>query len=165
MAEEDESKRLDQEWKELLEELRVVLPGVTVIFSFLLSIPFANRFTQLGERDKNIYFAAFVSAALATLLLTAPSVHHRLLWRQHDKPWLLTIATWFAIGGAALTAVTIASVVFLVTDLLYGNRTGAIAMALAAGLVIWFWYGVPLAVRMRRSSPREHEGLRGPSSR
>src|SRR5207302_2390848 len=86
---ESADQRHNRELIELLNELRVALPGVQVLFAFLLAVPFANGFPKLGKLDRHVFFAAFVAAALSTVLLIAPSSYHRLRWRQHHKERML----------------------------------------------------------------------------
>ena len=104
---EDEAERLDRELIELLNELRVALPGVQVLFAFLLAVPFANGFPKLGRLDRDIFFAAFIATALSTVLLIAPSSYHRLRWRQHDKERMLVVSNILTIAGLASLAVAI----------------------------------------------------------
>src|SRR3954469_8737765 len=85
MAEETEKERIDRELIELLNELRVALPGVQVLFAFLLILPFQQRFSQVDELDRLVYAAALVSSAVAAALLIAPSVHHRVNFRRRNK--------------------------------------------------------------------------------
>ena len=146
----NEWERLDQEWTELLEELRVVLPGTEVLFAFLLSLPFTQRFDEVAGADKTVYTIAFLAAAAATLLLVAPSAQHRLLWRQGRKAPELKLATGFAIAGTACLAVAVACVVYVVTHVLYSNQLPALATALAVVLILGGWYGVPLVLRLGR---------------
>ena len=148
MAERDE-ERLDQEWAELLGEVRVILPGTEVLFAFLLSVPFTQRFREVAGTDKTVYTVAFLSAAAATLLLVAPSAQHRLLWRRRRKDAELRIATIFAIAGTACLAVAVTCVVYVVTHVLYERRVPAIATALAIALIVGGWYALPLMVRLR----------------
>src|SRR5262249_51360667 len=83
---------LDRELIELLNELRVALPGVQVLFAFLLAVPFANGFPKLSQTGRDVFFAAFLATALSTALLIAPSSYHRLRWRQNDKERMLVIS-------------------------------------------------------------------------
>jgi hypothetical protein len=143
-------ERLNQEWTELLDEVRVVLPGTEVLFAFLLSLPFTDRFGTVARSDKTVYTVAFLAAALATLLLVAPSAQHRLLWRQQRKDVQLRIATAFALAGIACLAVAVSSVVFLVLHVLYAGVLPAVATAIAIAIIMLGWYGVPVVVRLRR---------------
>ena len=145
-----EEDQLDQEWGELLDEVRVVLPGTEVLFAFLLGLPFTSLFGELRDLDKRVYTVAFLMAGIATVLLVAPSAQHRLLWRQQRKEQQLEIATRFTIAGTACLAVTIASVIFLVMDVLYTNALSALAAALTVAIIIIGWYVLPLTVRFHR---------------
>src|SRR5437660_8272829 len=96
---EDRTARLNRELMELLNELRVGLPGVQVLFAFLLTVPFTQRYTRLDGIQRDIYFLAVVSTAMATAFLIAPSSYHRLRWRQHDKVHMLETGNRLAIAG------------------------------------------------------------------
>jgi SNF family Na+-dependent transporter len=148
----DESKeeRLDRELIELLNELRVALPGVQVLFAFLLGVPFTQRFGQVSDLQKDVYFLTFLFAAISTALLIAPSAYHRLEWRRGDKEHLLVVSNRLAIGGTVFLALAISGAVFVVTDMLFDARSAAIVAALTAAFFGWFWYGLPL-LRMSRS--------------
>ena len=139
MADEAKSK-LDRELIELLNELRVVLPGVQVLFAFLLTVPFSNRFDTLTELQRNVYFAAFLFTTAASILLITPSAYHRLRWRQKDKEHILVFSNRVSIVGLAFLAVSIALVVFVVSDVLFNARAAGIigGAAAAASLVLWF---------------------------
>ena len=154
-------ERLDQEWTELLEELRVVLPGTEVLFAFLLSLPFTQRFGEVAGSDKTVYTVAFLAAA-AALLLMAPSAQHRLLWRTHRKAPELKLATGFAIAGTFCLAVAVACVVYVVMHALYETRLPALTTAGAVALILVGWYAVPLALRLRRN---HGTAARSPASR
>jgi hypothetical protein len=104
----DDSKRatdeLDRELIELLNELRVALPGVQVLFAFLLAVPFANGWRRVTHFQRDVFFVAFLCTAAATILLIAPSTYHRLRWREHDKEHMLTTANRLTIAGSAFLA-------------------------------------------------------------
>jgi Family of unknown function (DUF6328) len=103
----------------------VALPGVQVLFAFLLAVQFASRFPKLGRLDREIFFAAFIATALSTVLLIAPSSYHRLRWRQHDKERMLIISNVLTIAGLAMLAVAITCTVFVITDLLFHRAWAA----------------------------------------
>jgi hypothetical protein len=145
--EESKEEKLDRELIELLNELRVALPGVQVLFAFLLGVPFTQRFQEVSDLQKDAYFFTFLCAAAATALLIAPSAYHRLTWRQHDKEHLLRVSNRLAISGTAFLAVAIASTVFVVTDLLFDTTSAGIIAGLTAGFYAWFWYALPLLRR------------------
>ncbi len=145
MADRNDAKRdLNRELIELLNELRVALPGVQVLFAFLLAVPFANGWDRVTVFQRDVFFVAFMCTAAATILLIAPSTYHRLRWREHDKEHMLVTANRLTIAGTAFLALAMISVVLLITDLLFSLGwaiAATVAIALAFG---WFWYGLPL---------------------
>jgi predicted membrane channel-forming protein YqfA (hemolysin III family) len=141
--------RLDRELIELLNELRVALPGVQVLFAFLLAVPFTQRFEDLTSVQRDVFFAVFLSTAIATALLIAPSAYHRLRWRERDKEQMLRTSNRLAIAGTAFLAAAIVGVVYLVTDLLFGLTASLLATIAAGVMFAWFWYGLPLVRRLR----------------
>ena len=146
---EDEKERLNRELIELLNELRVALPGVQVLLAFLLAVPFAQRFARVTELQKDVYFAAVLFATVATALLIAPSTYHRIQWRQRDKAQMLRSANRLSIAGTVFLALAITAVVFLITDVLFGGVATAVVTAGTTIVFAWFWYGMPLARRLR----------------
>ena len=148
MAAESKDERLDRELIEFLNELRVALPGVQVLFAFLLGVPFTQRFSQVTDLQKDVYFVTFLCAAVATALLIAPSAYHRLEWRQGDKEHLLIISNRFAIAGTTFLALSISGTVFVVTDMLFNETSAAVLAGLTAAFFGWFWYGMPLLRRL-----------------
>jgi hypothetical protein len=147
---EEKSERLDRELIELLNELRVALPGVQVLFAFLLTLPFTQRFEKLAGRDKGVYFAGLLAAIVASALLIAPSSYHRLRFRDHDKEHLLLTANRLILFGMAFVAISMGCSVFVVAEFVYGGVVGTIV---AVGVVLlfgWFWYGLPLTRETRR---------------
>jgi hypothetical protein len=147
----DESKeeQLDRELIELLNELRVALPGVQVLFAFLLGVPFTQRFGEVTDLQKDVYFLTFLCTAVATALLIAPSAYHRLDWRRGDKEHLLVVSNRLAISGTAFLALAISGAVFVVTDILFDPTGAAVVAAVTAAFFGWFWYGLPLLRRLR----------------
>lgn len=153
MAEgEDRGEKLDRELIELLNGLRVVLPGVQVLFAFLLSVPFTQVFGDVTTDQRTAYFIAFMSTAAASILLIAPSSYHRLRWRQRDKEQLLRTSNSLAIAGIGFLGVAVVATVFLVTDVLFGLLWTSITCGFVAGALVWFWYGLPLSRRVRDES-------------
>jgi Kef-type K+ transport system membrane component KefB len=155
MADENKEDRHNRELIELLNELRVALPGVQVLFAFLLAVPFASGFPKLGKLDRDIFFVAFIATALSTVLLIAPSSYHRLRWRQHDKERLLVVSNGLTIAGLACLAVAITSTVFVITDFLFHRAWAATFTAFIAACFLLLWYGLPLAAAIQdRRKPR-----------
>ena len=146
---ESAEERLNRELIELLNELRVALPGVQVLFAFLLAVPFANGFPKLGKLDRDVFFAAFISTALSTVALIAPSSYHRLRWRHGDKERMLAASNVLTIVGLALLAIAIVCAVFVITDFLFHRAWAAAFTALVAAVFLALWYGIPLAAALK----------------
>jgi hypothetical protein len=149
VPEESKEDRRNRELIELLNELRVALPGVQVLFAFLLAVPFANGFPKLSRLDRDVFFVAFITTALSTVLLIAPSSYHRLRWRQGDKEQMLVVSNRLTIAGLALLAVAMTCVVFVITDFLFHHAWAAFFTALVALAFLVFWYGLPVAAAIR----------------
>ncbi|MGH3051529.1 MAG: DUF6328 family protein [Gaiellaceae bacterium] len=151
MSENQESRdeRLDRELIELLNELRVVLPGVQVLFAFLLTVPFTNKFSSITNEQRQVFFAVFLCTAASTALLIAPSAYHRLRWRQHDKEQMLVTANRLSIGGLVFLTFALVGASFLVADLLFHPTAAALVTAAVAGFFAWFWWGLPLWRRLQ----------------
>jgi hypothetical protein len=152
---ESNEERHDRELIELLNELRVALPGVQVLFAFLLTVPFSNGFPKLSGFDRDIYFVAFIATAVSTVLLIAPSSYHRLRWRQRDKERMLVVSNYLTIAGLAALAIAITATVFVITDFVFHRAWASTFTSIVAVLFLVFWYGLPLASAMRdRRQPR-----------
>jgi glucose-6-phosphate-specific signal transduction histidine kinase len=146
---ESPEQRQNRELIELLNELRVALPGVQVLFAFLLAVPFASGFPKLSATDRDVFFAAFIATALSTVLLIAPSSYHRLRWRQHDKERLLVVSNALTIAGLLLVAVAITCVVYVITDFLFHSPWAALFTALVGAAFLVLWYGLPLGAAIQ----------------
>jgi amino acid transporter len=146
---EQPEERQNRELIELLNELRVALPGAQVLFAFLLTVPFSNRFLTLTGSQRAIYFATFVGTTIAAGLFMAPTAYHRIRFRQGDKERMLRTSNRFAIVGIAFLALSVTSAVVLTTDLMFGLGT---AMVVGLGVLlflVWVWFAIPLARRLR----------------
>lgn len=150
MPEGGEESRLDRELGELLQELRVALPGIQVLFAFLLTVPFSQRFSQVTSPQKGAYFLAFLCAATATAFFIAPTAYHRILWRDHDKEFLLRISNIFTLIGTVFLATAVVSAVFVITDLLFGGTVTIVVTAAAGILFATLWYALPIGRRALR---------------
>jgi O-antigen/teichoic acid export membrane protein len=148
-------QRHNRELIELLNELRVALPGVQVLFAFLLAVPFASGFPKLDRLDRDVFYAALIAAALSIGFLIAPSSFHRLRWRQGDKERLLVISNALTIVGLVSLAVAITCAVFVITDFLFRGTWAAVFTAFVGAVFLVLWYGLPLAsaIQDRRRSP------------
>ena len=143
MAEKDQSD-LDRELIELLNEHRLTLPGVQVLFAFLLIAPFSQGFDRVNDLQKYAYLAALVLTALGSALLIAPTPYHRIRFRERDKEAMLQIANRLAIAGTVCLAAAISCALFFVTDFLFRSPVPALVTALVAGTIACFWYALPL---------------------
>jgi hypothetical protein len=150
MADESDDERLDRELIELLNELRVTLPGVQVLFAFLLTLPFTQRFTTLEPRDKAVYFAGLLAAVVGSALLIAPSPYHRLRFRAHDKEAVIRVSNLLLLWGTGFVAAAMGCSVFVIAEFLYGGVAGAVVAVGTVLLFGWLWYAMPL-LRSRRS--------------
>ena len=144
---EDPQERTARELIELLNELRVILPGVQVLFAFLLTVPFTQRFPQLNGLQTGVFFATLVCTAIATALLIAPSSHHRILWRQGAREQRLEIGNALTIAGLIFLVPAMNGVVFVITDLLFGLTAALIVTALLALFFIGLWFVLPFPYR------------------
>lgn len=142
-------QRLDRELIELLNEVRVALPGAQVLFAFLLVLPFQNRFTELTSLQKDLYAAALITSAAAIALLIAPSSYHRINFRRPMKEGMIRWANRLLIAGMALAAVGITLAVALVIDVALGDLAAIILGVGTACWFGWFWFAVPLLRRRR----------------
>jgi hypothetical protein len=141
---ESRKERVDRELIELLNELRVALPGVQFLFAFLLVVPFQQKFGQTTGFQHSVYFVALAAAALATVLLIAPAAQHRILFRQHDKELLLWRSNRSALAGLFALGVAICSAVLLVVDALFSVGLAWVTAGALAVLLAWWWLAVPL---------------------
>ena len=134
---------------ELLQELRVALPGVQVLFAFLLTVPFTQGWGRVTAFQQDIYFASLLCSAAASAFLIAPSAIHRLDFQQGDKPRIVAISNVLAIIGLTFLAVAIVGVVCLITDVLYGGSSAVGFTVGVAALFLVLWYAIPMVLRAR----------------
>lgn len=151
--EETEGERLDRNLGELLQELRIALPGVQVLFAFLLAVPFQQNFTKITGFEKTVYFATLLLTALSAVLLISPSAYHRITFRMQQKDHLVFLANRFAIAGLGTLALAMTGAIVLITDVLYGPTATAVTGALAFLTFAVFWHLLPL--RRRFDSEQE----------
>jgi Family of unknown function (DUF6328) len=150
---EDRKERVDRELVELLNELRIALPGIQVLFAFLLTLPFTSRFDALDDGQRDVYFAAFLCTAAGSVLLMAPLANHRLRFRAFDKEQMVLRFNMLAIAGSVFLAAAIGLSVYLITDVLYESGVAGVVTGLTAGWTVFFWYAVPLWHRWRQDRP------------
>jgi hypothetical protein len=147
---EDDQERLNRQMMELLNELRVAMPGVQILFGFLLTVPFQQRFRDVTEFQETVYFVTLVAAAVAAAFLIAPSAYHRVMFEQHDKPNIIHIGTGQMLVGLAALAVAMNGAVLLVTDVLFEAGTVAITVAGLATLYLTLWFGFGIGRRVAK---------------
>ncbi len=139
---ESPKERHDRELIELLNELRVALPGVQVLFAFLLAVPFANGWTRTDDFQRDVFFVAFLATAVSSAFLIAPSAYHRLRWRVENKGKIVSLSNGLAIAGLFFLAVSISSVVLLVTDFIFDRTTAVATTAAIVAVFFALWYGL-----------------------
>jgi MFS family permease len=144
---ESEAERDDRNLAELLQELRVAGLGVQVLFGFLLSLPFTNRFARLSHGQRELYLATLVLSALATALLLGPVAYHRLVFRRGQKEGLVRAASVMAILGLAVVGLAVSAAVLLVTSFVASGLTTALITAFVACVFGFVWFAFPLARR------------------
>ena len=161
---ETESQRLDRNLGELLQELRVALPGVQVLFAFLLAVPFQRNFTKISPFEEKVYFATLLCTAISAALLISPTAYHRLTFHLQEKHHLVFIANRFAIVGLGFLALAMTGAIMLITDILFGTVTTVVTTAAAFSMFLLLWGLLPLQRRLRlraegapRDAPRASE--------
>ena len=141
----DEQERTERQMAELLQELRVALPGVQILFAFLLTVPFAQGFTRVTSFQKDLFFATLLSTAISTACLIAPTATHRLRFHQRDRKYVIEVAHKLTIAGLVFLALAIVGAVTLITDFLYDGAARWIWPALVAVVIVVLWFARPLA--------------------
>src|SRR5215468_8850190 len=148
-----ESSQFEREWTEILNEIRVALPGVQLLFGFLLAAPFTDSFRRLGDALRYGYFLSFLCTTASCAFLIAPSVYHRLHWRRDvvDKELMLRTCNRLAIAGIVLLALAMTSAVYIISVASAG-RGPAVAITVLAGCLFGaLWFALPL---LRQSEER-----------
>jgi hypothetical protein len=145
---ETRAERDDRNLSELLQELRVALPGVQVLFAFLLTVPFTQRFGSLSDFEKDLYFGVLLSTAVASMFLIAPSIWHRILFRHQDKEHLVVLSNRFALVGLGFLALAISGAVLLIAHVVFATVATVGFTAAIGGMLIALWYAGPL-LRLR----------------
>jgi hypothetical protein len=161
MAEQDQhgetrAQRVDRELMELLNELRIGLPGVQFLFAFLLVVPFQQGATRTTPFEHGVYFVALMAAVGASILLIGPAAQHRVLFRMHDKEQLLRRSSRSAFAGLMVLAVAISAAVLLVVDFFIGRWQGWASTIVVAVLLVWWWAAVPLWHRAHHEEEELH---------
>jgi hypothetical protein len=148
-VEETPKERADRELIELLNELRVVLPGVTVLLAFLLAVPFAKGWPKVTPFERGVFVVAFLAAAASVALLTAPSSYHRVRFQHGNKEYMVKVGSRLAVAGIAAFAVALDAVVLLVMSYVVSKTAGIVAAIALLVAVVLLWYGLPLRAAAR----------------
>jgi Family of unknown function (DUF6328) len=148
-TDESHKERVDRELIELLNELRVAIPGIQVLFAFLLTLPFSGAFDQLSQLQRTVYFATLLMTAAASAFLMTPASYHRLRFRKGDKERMLRTANRFAIAGTALLAASIGGSVYLVADVMYGGGWAGLFAGATVAVLAGCWFILPLSRKVR----------------
>src|SRR4051794_28071696 len=145
--EESRRERVNRELIELLNELRVALPGVQVLFAFLLAVPFANGWSRVTDFQKNIFFATLIATSISTACFIVPTAYHRLNFREKEKENILLNSNKFAIAGIMFLAVSMVLVIVLITDVIYSGTAALVAGLFALALFFGLWAVLPITLR------------------
>src|SRR4051794_15032836 len=152
--EETEAERLDRNFDDLLQELRVSQNGTQILFAFLLTVPFSNGFEKVTDFQRGVYFAALLLAGLSAAMLIAPAAMHRMLFRRGLKKELVQAATRVTVGGQVLLIAAVAVSVFLIGDYLYNHVVATVlGLAMAGYWTLWF-FALPFRIRHRHGDER-----------
>jgi Family of unknown function (DUF6328) len=154
---ESEGERLDRNLAELLQELRVALPGVQVLFAFLLAVPFQQNFTKITAFQEKVYFATLLCTALSAALLISPTAYHRLTFHLQQKKELVYVSNRLSIAGIALLALAMTGAIVLITDVLFGPVATAVFGLAAAAMFVLLWGALPLRRRLSLIADAEEE--------
>jgi hypothetical protein len=147
---ESEQARLDRQLDQLLTELRVAMPGVQVLFAFLLAVPFQQRFATVTDFQQDVYFVTLMAAAAASALFIAPTAFHRLVFKSRDKPYLVAISSKLAVAGLVCLAIAMNGAVLLVTDVLFDGAIVVVTVAITAAIYVGLWFVLGIVRRLSR---------------
>jgi hypothetical protein len=150
---ESEGERLDRNLGELLQELRVALPGVQVLFAFLLAVPFQQNFTKISPFEEKVYFATLLCTAVSAALLISPTAYHRLTFHLQEKRHLVFLANRLAIVGLGFLALAMTGAIMLITDVLFGGIATVLTSVGAMAMFVALWYVLPLRRRFSSQGP------------
>ncbi len=141
---ESEEERLDRNLEELLQELRIAIPGIQFLFAFLLVVPFQQGWANVTDFEKNIYYVALLATTFAGICLMSATARHRLRFRELDKEWIVQSSHKYSIAGLGFLAVAISAVVLLVSHVVFSETTAIVATAVTALAILWIWFAAPL---------------------
>lgn len=146
-AEETPKEKTDRQLLELLNELRVALPGAQFLFAFLLAVPFASRFGDVSRTLQIVFYVCLLSTTVATILLMAPAVYHRIRWQQGNKTEVIRVAHRMFLTGVAALAIAMTTAVWFVSAFLFGTAESLVAATVSVVLLGFTWFALPLHSR------------------
>ena len=152
MAEDDRSEeeiKRDRQMAELLQELRVALPGVQILFAFLLTVPFSQGFQKATGFQRDLFFATLIATAASTVCLIAPTATHRLRFHQGERAYIIESSNRLFITGLVLLALAIIGAIALITDYLFDLGSHWYWPAAVALLLVALWFVRPLVRHLR----------------
>ena len=152
-GDESHSDRVNRELIELLNELRVALPGVQVLFAFLLAVPFAQGFATTTDFQRDLFFGTLLATAISSALLIAPSAYHRINFREKDKERMLLTSNALMIGGLIFLALAIIGAVVLIADYVYGPAVPVVCAIAGVAIFTTLWFLVPVIRRNPHERP------------
>jgi hypothetical protein len=155
VAEDDRSKeeiKRDRQMAELLQELRVALPGVQILFAFLLTVPFAQGFQRVTPFQRDLFYATLIATAASTVCLIAPTATHRLRFHQGERAYIIESSNRLLIAGLVFLGLAILGAVSLITDYLFDLGSHWYWPAAVALLLVVLWFGRPLQRHLRGRS-------------
>lgn len=135
----------DRQVMEVLQELRVAITGGQILFGFLLTVPFAQRWQETDDLQRTLFLITLLAIATATGCFIAPTAAHRVRFHQGDRPFLVAYANFAALTGLVSLLVAMTSAVLLVTDFVFGRTTAVLASAAVAVVLLTLWFVVPLS--------------------
>jgi hypothetical protein len=147
-----EERKRDRQMIELLNELRVALPGVQILFAFLLTVPFSVRFGDLTLFQRDVYYVTLIATALSAACLIAPSAAHRLRFHQGERAWIVESANELMIAGLVFLAIALGGCVLLITDLMFDGARVWIYTGVVGAVIVGLWFVRPLLRHARGKS-------------
>jgi hypothetical protein len=155
---ESEEERLDRNLDELLQGLRVALPGIQVLFAFLLVVPFQQGWEGVTSFERDVYYVTLILTAAASVCLIAPTARHRIRFRDLDKEWIVRSSNRLAIAGLTLMALAICGALLLISHVVFDGPVVAVVPGAILLAIAWLWFGAPLVRDLRDSGPRNRGG-------
>ena len=148
---ESEEERLDRNWSELVQEVRMVIPGIQFLFAFLLVVPFQQGWVEVTDFERRVYYATLLCTAASSVFLMAPTARHRLRFRELDKKWVVESSNRLALAGLVFLALAMCGVLLLISHVVYDSTAAALATGAIVAGIAWFWFLAPVVREARQS--------------